>query len=193
VIYHIESATYPWLGGIGFLAGVPAARLVLRARPSGRTRPRDLDGVAAAVRRATKNQPVQWLALGGDESAPDNDLLLRFRLLGMAVHIETRGARSMCDHTGRLPIWEHVCLRPVLPIAKVYAELFHSVAISGAATYGEARDFSAYLDKFYSYNGRRYIVVDGPGEAAAGANLAVKLGRPWSLTTPLHPVKRGGH
>lgn len=177
-----------WLGGVGVLSGVPVWRVEFsssgpvvpfpamvkefeRALPPGMARPRWASLCSASVEQA------------------GNEFLLALRSrLGLLVHVETSGLSPMVDPAslgGRLPLWDHVCLRPSLPVGPIRCELFHSVVIDAPGPlFPGFEAFSAFLDK-HAFSGPRFVVNRGPAHVALVRSFAAA----WRLTAPCPPPR----
>lgn len=176
-MYEVETIDYPWLHGVGFIVGQPVIRIQLR---NGGKRKYDGHAIAERVRSASpmdRAYAQRWVAITGDTEQADNHLLLLLRhTANKLVYIESHGARSMCDATGRFPMWDHVCLRTALPADPTQIELFHSVIVDGKPTTAQLDEFEHQLGKI-AYNGERYLTNTPYARA-----LIKTHARTWRLT-----------
>lgn len=182
--YHVCRIVSPWMSGVGAVSGLPMT--LVRLGPGGRALdPNALsDEVEVVRRRATGYLSLpRYVAVIGEQGYIDNDLLVllksRLRVLG---YTETDGKKPMADETGRLPMWDHVAVRPRLPCEELRCELFHSVAIRGPFSLDHLAAFSAYLDKL-GYNGPRYV----EGQSDDKRDAVAAMGWNWRLTRVLVP------
>ncbi len=186
--YNVCRIVSPWMSGVGAVSGLPMT--LVRLGPGGRSLdPHRMAEEIEAVRRRAKSyiSLPRYVALMGDHGYIDNDLLIllksRLRVLG---YTETDGRKPMCDETGRLPMWDHVAVRPKLPCAELRCELFHSVTTRGPFEIGDLAAFSAYLDKL-GYNGPRYV----EGRSDDKREAVAAMGWNWRLTNVLVPDDAG--
>ncbi len=158
--YGVERVQWPYLSGEGFLAGLPVACITLNRSAKGEQL--SGDALVQAVKDALppiEMQRPRWLAILGGDGVADNDLLVRLRTrLQMLTYFETSGLAPMCDSRekgGRLAMYDHVCVRARLPLARVRCELFHSVVACGGDN-KQLKEFSVQLDKL-AFNGPRFV------------------------------------
>lgn len=178
--YPVSRYRVPWISGDGFLAGLPVF-LIEMDSASPKVPLDDLVSVVAKDRRKRGDRAPRWVAIIGDTQHADNELLVSLRALTRSlVCIETAGESSMCDYTGRLPLWDHVIVRAKPSLPKLSVEVFHSVVIAVKEDDQDLTPISAHLDKL-AYNGPRFI--SGP----ASKKAVVKFGRDWRMTMPVVP------
>lgn len=179
-MYDVASITYPWLGGEGFMCG--RAAIKLRLGKTSKSRNTSAHAIAQKIHSIapmnSKNTP-RWVAIIGDVNQADNHLrLVLGSTIDKLVYIE-HGPSSMCDPSGILPIWDHVCLRTKLPANPEKIQIFHSVIVEGGATPGQIEEFNLKLEKI-GYNGERYIQ-----DNKRARSLLRKQAREWRLTAPV--------
>ena len=132
-MYDVKSIDYPWFNGIGFLQGRPSIRINIgKSEKSRRLTAHQIAAKISSIAPMRKEQSPRWVAIIGETSQADNTLkLVLGSTIGKLTYIESHGARSMCDSTGRLPIWDHVCLRTKVPADPEKIQIFHSVIVEG--------------------------------------------------------------
>lgn len=179
--YPVSRIEYPYLGGVGFLSGLPVVLVELQ-EGAPRT---SIDNVVRAVHRkrvGLRERAPKWVAIQGDTRLADNDLALMLRThVQCPVCIETDGRAPMCDPArsgGRLAMWDHVAVRVKLPVPRIVTERFHSIVVNSPCGLSDLVAFDLFLDK-NGYNGPRYL--DGPGSPSA----ACAVGKDWRVTASL--------
>lgn len=180
--YPVSRTEYPWMGGSGFLSGLPVVLLELQEGAPLTPLDAIIESLARRQRSLGARAP-RWLAVLGDTRYADNDLAVRVRVhVGtLLTLVETDGTRPMWDQrSGRLPMWDHVALRARLPLpgGVVRTERYHSVVVETPVEDGmvEALHHALARDRF---EGPRYVCGRGAPTAAARA------GRDWRATAPL--------
>lgn len=184
--YAVNKIAFPWYGSDGFLSGRAcvlvqlcnpqlclenkaryykadqiAERILQFGRPD-QFDPIDESDKSVRIpkqRGASKFEDSlpKWVAIIGETQQADNDLLLTIRhVCGKSIYIEIDEARDMCDAHGILPIWEHVCFRPILPTDPTKIQIFHSVVVRGNPTPNEIREFNKQLD-MQEFRGDRFL------------------------------------
>lgn len=180
-MYDVQAITYPWFGGDGFLYGKPVIRLNLRKTKQ--SRKLNAHAIAQRIHSASNMDTAgaaRWVAITGDTEQADNTLkLVLGSTIGKLTYIESHGAKSMCDSTGHLPIWDHVCLRVKMPDDPTKIQFFHSVVVCGKPSIEDVSRFNLILDKMM-YNGERYVQHNAHGRV-----IAKNFADTYRLTQPI--------
>lgn len=179
-MYDVASISYPWFGGEGFMSGRAAIKLRLGATK--KSRRVDAHAIAQKINSIapmSRDTAPRWVAIMGDVKQANNHLrLVLGSTINKLIYIE-HGASSMCDESGVLPIWDHVCLRTKLPTEPEKIQIFHSVIVEGDATPGQVADFNFKLMKI-GYNGDRFLQ-----DNKRNRDILRKQSRDWRLTAPV--------
>lgn len=147
-LYPVQCFVPCWLGGDGFLAGLPVFAVVLRERGSVPLRLHDVfDRVARDM--PSGDAAPRAVAFVGDERFIDERLLMIFRIrLRAFCYAEYGGERPMEDRNGGFPRWDHAAIR--LRHAKVPLSgglLFNSVVVPAPAYPDELTRLGRMVDK----------------------------------------------
>lgn len=185
-LYGVDSIQWPYMGGEGFIAGLPV--LCIRFDSSGKGGKFTSDQLVAQVLAELPEERLlrpRWIAMINGDGIADNDLLVQLRIkVGLLTYFETKGTASMCDSSelgGRLAMYDHVCVRVELPLKRWYTDLWHSVVVSGG-DYSKLGALSFMLDKF-AFNGPRFV---SKPKGSLPSDLISKLCHSsWRVTQPV--------
>lgn len=186
--YYVRAITGCSLAGVGALCGVPHARVALGSMaPKARYRLLTAHQIVDELFEKIGHNIPKWFAIVGDTSQADCELLLclRVRTRGL-VYVETKGNRSMWDdlsgQNGRLPMFDHVCLRPRETIReRIYTELFHSVIVDLPVPFIRFDGFRKTIDAL-AYNGPRYFTAKS---VTPSVKRTVIENPKWALSLPV--------
>lgn len=183
-MYDVRVINPAWFGGQGFIAGKPVVRLLLgQSAKSRKMSDYQIAQHIASIAPMEKDQGSRWVAITGDTHQADNRLLLMLRhRINKLAYIESNGVWSMNDESGRLPIWDHVCLRTTLPADPTKIPMFHSVIIDGQPTILQIEEFEESLRKI-AYNGDRYM----PNSKRA-RSIVKRFARNWRITESIAEI-----
>ncbi len=177
--YRVQECRYPWYGGVGAASGVPMLLLRVQITKDG---DKDIYDVIEHVRKLvpiSERQRPRWAYLDTDYN---DELNVHLRVhLRCNVMVVADGLHSLLDERkAKVPMYDHVVLRPKLPFYNLVTELFHSVVVplSSPARYLDAID--AMLTRL-GYNGPRYMSTDKePTQKQLG--LLCNYARTWRVT-----------
>lgn len=189
-IYNFDFVDPLWLGGDGFLAGLPVTRAVFSRKPGGGSTPLDLFQVVKLIKDAItscKASP-RYIVIAGDEGAVDNVFLHGIHHhLQTLVYVEISGTKPLTDRNHDTPVYDHICLRlPEIPDRLSNGILFHSVVVGPKPDPAKLIAFSAYLDR-EGIRAQRFIATEFDDSATnQDAKLVASVSRLWRLTHPIH-------
>lgn len=193
-LYRVESIDPVWLGGEGYIAGVPVVRIVARTSSGDQMSTHQLiDAIKRAV-PADRSMAPSTVAFMGDEGCIDMDFIMAVHNhLLMRVYTEISGTRPLRDSRGNTPIADHICVRVPRNTTKLSdGVLMHSVVVQAPCSPAKVRELSRWLDK-EDLNPLRFVAAsDMTSASREDAEAVVALaGHGWRLTHPLYhkPVK----
>lgn len=163
--YPLHCIIPSWIGGDGYLTGLPVLAIVLRERGAKHYKLHDL--FARIVSEKPKNMPApRMAAFMGDERFFDNQLLMLVRMrLSLPCYAEYSGERPMNDRFDGFPKWDHTSLRLRSTRTKISGGiLFDSVVVP---TPDHSEDLCALgnqIDKG-GHKVTRYASESGRGDA----------------------------
>lgn len=179
-MYHVKSLQYPWFGGEGFIQGRSVVRIHIGQSSNSKRLSAHQLGQRIVSMIPGMDRTALWVAITGETEQADNMLkLVLGSAIGKLTYIESHGAKSMCDSTGHLPIWDHVCLRTTVPANPAGIQIFHSVIVEGTPSIEEIKEFEFNLGKI-SYNGPRYIK-----NTPHGRRIVKNFAQTYTLTQPI--------
>jgi len=164
-LYPLYTLIPSWLGGDGYIAGLPVMAVVFNERQCKSYKLHDLfDRIAAEMPRG--DDRPRMIAFLGDERYFDDQLLTLIRLkLSLPCYAEYCGERPMHDRFDMFPRWDHAAVR--LRHAKVPISgglLFSSVVVPAPTNAAELVALGKKIDQA-GYKVMRYASASGQSDA----------------------------
>lgn len=192
-----KSAKYPlqclvpcWIGGDGYISGLPVLAIVLRESGSVQLSLHDLFERALAAKPRGEAAP-KMIAFIGDERYFDDQLLMLFRLrMSVPCYAEYSGSRPMVDRFGILPRWDHASIRPISARSKLSGGLlFHSVCVPTPERPSDLVSFGALIDRA-GFKVTRYATASGRSDNYDAKIVSLAASSGFRMSRPVfnHPL-----
>lgn len=184
--YPLQCLVPGWLGGEGYIAGLPVLAVVLREAGSVSLGLHEMFDRIQKARPRGADAP-RLVAFLGDERYFDDQLLMIVRLrLCLPCYAEYSGEKPMEDRFGLFPRWDHASVK--LRHAKVTISggmLFHSVVVPTPQYPDELVSLGKNIDRA-GFQVTRYASASGRSDnfdakvVRAAASSGFRMTRPTS-------------
>lgn len=185
VRYPLYTLIPSWMGGDGYIAGLPVMAIVFNENQCKSYKLHDLfERIAKELPRG--DDKPRMVAFLGDERYFDDQLLTLIRLrLSLPCYAEYCGERTMHDRLDMFPRWDHASVRLRHAGIKISgAMLFHSVVVPTPTSAKELVALGQRIDQA-GYKVTRYASASGQSDAYDARVVRKAASSGFRMTRPV--------